>query len=1120
MKAINIILETALKNRLITLVIAGFLLLFGIYSWINIKKEAYSDIADTQVRLVAKFPGKATLEVEERVTMPIERVLHSTPNVIVRRSRTINGLVVFQFVFEEGTDDYFARMRLMEKVRDAVIPDEVEPTLAPMSSPVGEVYRYVVESTSGTHTPMDLRTIQDWIVIPKLLQVSGIADVITFGGLPKQFHVVTTPDKLIRYKVTVSDVIEAIQRNNLNTGGNFLLQGEQSLPIRSLGAIRDPKQIEDIVVKNVNGVPVFIRNIGSVEISHPIPSGILGYTIQNDKEGLIDVDSAVQGLVAMRRWNEPNAFGERVRAKVDEINEKYMPDGTRLRNTYDRADLVNYTLRTVGKTLLEGIAVVSLVVFFFVRSFRAAAVVVATIPFALLFSFSMMNSVGISASLLSLGAIDFGIVVDSTVVMVENIMRRYQEATPVEKAKGILKFTYECASEVGTEILFAILIIILAYLPIFSFERIEGRLFKPMAFTLSFAIFGALLFTMTVVPVAMSFFYKRYFDGDEKERVGGPNPTYDWIEAKYEKIVLYLVARSKKVVTIAFSTVGALLVAGVMALGTEFLPSLDEGGFTLRLYFPVGISLPEAKKFIPKVRKIIYTNEQVNVILSQYGRNDDGTDPLPPNRLEVYVGLKDYNQWKEHITKEQLLLRMRDNLEAGLPGVRVSFSQPIMDNLSEAIMGTIADLAVFVAGQDLTEMRRISKEIVEIISTMKGASEFGIEQEAPAPQLVIRIKREKAARYGINVDDIQKVIVAAVGMEPVSNLYEGPMDTPPKDRAVFGIAVRFSKDYRESAREIASIPIISPTGERLPLSELAEITQEDAPTMIFRQDGKRTITVRTNVRGRDQGGFVNELRKRVTKEVKIPEGYEVKYGGQYENLARVGKQLAIVIPLTIGIIFTLLYLLYRDLKSVAIALSCIPLSLLGGIYALLARGYYFNVSAGVGFISLFGIATMAGILFVSKANHMLRDNPRMTIRDASIYSAVTQLRPRLMTMLLAMLGLIPATLGTGVGSDVQRPLATVMVGGLASALLLVLTVMPSLYILIMGEGPKKQKTKVKKDLGYDPNEIWSDQVHTSEHNHLSETEKQHFLHLDDEAEDEEPTTNKKKKTTSSTKKKK
>lgn len=464
------LLEGVMRFRVATLAASVGAIVFGIWAWIDIRKEAYSDIADTQVRLIAKFPGKAAVEVEERVTIPIERVLNAIPKVAVRRSRTINGLVVFQFVFEDGTDDYFARTRLLERVRDADIPSEVEPALGPMSSPVGEIYRYVVESKAN-HTPMELRTIQDWNIMPKMLSIPGIADVVTFGGLPKQFHVVTTPDRLIRYKLTIEDVINAIQKNNLNTGGNLLLQGEQGFPIRSLGAIRTPEHIENIVVKTENGVPVFIRDLGSVEISHPIPSGVLGYTIQNDQEGLIDVDSSVQGLVAIRRWGDPNIMGERIRAKVKEINDNYLPDGVQIRNTYDRTDLVNYTLRTIGKTLVEGVVVVSLVLIFFIGSIKASMVVVATIPFAMLFAFLLMNITGIPASLLSLGAIDFGIIVDGAVVMVENVMRRYRDASSTDKKKGIVRFTVDAASEVGTEIIFSILIIILAYLPIFPLKE-------------------------------------------------------------------------------------------------------------------------------------------------------------------------------------------------------------------------------------------------------------------------------------------------------------------------------------------------------------------------------------------------------------------------------------------------------------------------------------------------------------------------------------------------------------------------------------------------------------------------------------------------------------------------
>lgn len=1045
------LVEASLRYRIATLGIAIISVLFGIWAWIDIRKEAYSDIADTQVRLIAKFPGKAAVEVEERVTLPIERVLNAIPKVVVRRSRTINGLVVFQFVFEDGTDDYFARMRLMERVQDADIPEDVEPTLGPLSSPVGEIYRYVVESTTGNHTPMELRTIQDWIVMPKMLSIPGIADVVTFGGLPKQYHVVTSPDKLIRYKLTISDVIKAIQDNNLNTGGNLLLQGEQGFPIRSLGAIRDPSHIENIVVKTVNGIPIFIRDLGTVEISHPIPSGVLGYTVQNEEEGLIDVDSSVQGLVAMRRWGDPNIMGEKIRAKVQEINETYMPPNTRLRTTYDRTDLVNYTLRTIGKTLIEGVVVVSLVLIFFIGSVKASMVVVLTIPFAMLFAFLCMNLTGIPASLLSLGAIDFGIIVDGAVIMVENIMRKYRDATPSEKEHGIVNFTLHSASEVATEILFSILIIILAYLPIFSFERIEGRLFKPMAFTISFAILGALIFALTVIPVVMSYIYRNYFESKNPGAIEWHNPFYEWLEVRYERLIEKIVDNSKLVVRYTFSIVSVLLVIGGLSLGTEFLPEMDEGGFNLRIFFPVGISLPESRKFIPKIRETIYRNEQVNVVLSQLGRNDDGTDPLPPNRLEVLVSLKDYSTWKEKITKQELLLRMKNDLEATLPGARVSFSQPIMDNLSEAIMGTIADLAVFISGNDLKIMRSIGNEVLDIIKDMKGASEFGIEQEAESPQLTIRIRREKAARYGINVSDVQAMIEAAIGMSRVSTLYEGPSDTPPKTPARFGIVVRFSKDYRASARAIENMPIISPNGERIPLSELADISTEDGPTMIFRQEGRRVVTVRTNVRGRDQGGFVSELRKKIAKKIKLPEGYEIKFGGQYENLARVGTRLALVIPITILIIFSVLFALYKNLKYVYVALACLPLSLVGGIYALLLRGYYFNVSSGVGFISLFGIATMSGVLFVSRTNHLLKEDPKLSTKLAVKKAAVIQLRPMLMTMLLALLGLIPATLASGVGSDVQRPLATVIVGGLFSALFLVLTVLPSLYLVLVGE---------------------------------------------------------------------
>ncbi|HNH08967.1 MAG TPA: efflux RND transporter permease subunit, partial [Leptospiraceae bacterium] len=681
----------------------------------------------------------------------------------------MNGLVVFQFVFEEGTDDYFARTRLLEKVREAEIPEGVDPQLGPMSSPVGEIYRYVLES-SENHTAMELRTLQDWVVYPKMLSIPGIADVVTFGGLLKQFHVITDPEKLIQYKLKLSDVIQSIRDNNLNTKRNILRQGEMGFPIRSLGAIRTIKDIENIVLKEVNGVPVFVRDVGAVETYPSLPTGVLGYTFQEYGDGLpdTDVDSSIQGLVAMRRWGDTEEMGQRIRDKVAEINEKYLPKGVRMRTSYDRGDLVNYTLRTIGLTLIEGIAIVILVLIFFMGSIPAALVVAATIPLSMLFAFILMKLTGVTANLLSLGAIDFGIIVDGSVVIVENIMRKYRDSSEQDRVMGIIPFTLHSSAEVGKEIFFSISIIILAYLPIFTFQRIEGRLFSPMAFTLSYAIGGSMLLALTFVPVMMSYLFSKKFEAGDLAHIEWHNPVVHWMTHKYEGYIGTFIANSKRTVQGAFAVVIVITAIGVKLIGTEFLPELDEGGFTMRAFWPVGIHLQQVRSYMPKFREVIANNKQVNVILSQLGRNDDGTDPLGPNRLEVYIGLRDYSKWEEKITKADLLLRMKNDLEAEFPGVRLSFSQPIMDNLSEAIMGTIADLAIFIAGDDLREMRKIAEQILEIVKDIPGASEFGIEQEGEQTQLSINIDREKSARYGINVSEIQQVVEAAIGASRIS----------------------------------------------------------------------------------------------------------------------------------------------------------------------------------------------------------------------------------------------------------------------------------------------------------------------------------------------------------------
>jgi len=1031
------LLSLALGNRIAVLLGVLGIIGLGTWSWISLKKEAYPDVGDTQVVVITTFPGRAAEEVEQQVTIPLERALNGVPRVATRRSRTIFGLSVITLSFEDGVEDYFARARVIEKLGDADLPDGVSPSLGPLSGPTDEIFRYVLEGPAE-YTPMQLRTLQDWVVVPRMLQVPGVADVVNFGGLVKQFHVVTSPDRLLRYGLTLQNVIDAISANNVNTGGNIVPRGGQGFVVRGIGQIHTPQDIATIVVTTQNGTPVYVRDVASIQEFPSPPAGILGYTLATDS-GRVDVNSGIQGLIAMRRGENPSEVVTAVKARVEQINNNDLPPGVRMRITYDRSELVKYTIRTVTKTLFEGFSLVIIVLVFFIGSLRSALVVAFTIPVAMLFSFFAMKVTGIPANLLSLGAVDFGIIVDGAVVMVENIMRRYQIMTDAERAQGIMRVTLTAAQEVGREIFFSISIIILAYLPIFTLERVEGKLFRPMAFTLSYAVSGSMLIALTAIPVLMTFIYRSHFDGPAGKSIEWHNPIYAFIARVYQHAIEFLTRHAIPTVVIAVGLVIAVIAIGAPRVGTEFLPQLDEGAFNIRLFFPVGTTLQEAGRYLPGIRQTISGHPQVHVVLAQLGRNDDGTDPYGPNRLEILVGLKDYDAWPGDTTKEQLLLNIKNGLESTIPSAQISFSQPILDNVTEAITGSVADLAVLLNGQDLKLMRTKADSMLRIIKDVTGASEYGIEQEGDQAQLNITIDRERAARYGINVSDLQRMVEAAIGGRAISKLYDGVQR--------FGIVVRYGNEYRGSLDAIQHIEVPSPTGGRIPLAQIASIGLIDGPTIIYRQDGQRQISVRTNIRERDQGGFAAEAQRKVNAKITMPKGYSVRWGGQYENLSRAALRLAIVIPVTIAIILAMLFLLYRDARQVLVVFFCIPFSLIGGLLALLARGYHFNVSAGVGFVSLFGISVMSGVLFVSRTNH-LREDRGMDILSAVREAAVIQLRPRLMTILLALLGLIPATLHFGVGSDVQRPLATVIVGGLACSLVLTLLCLPSLYLVL------------------------------------------------------------------------
>ncbi len=1024
----------SLTNRWIVIALAIITSAVGYWCFTQLKIEAYPDIADTNVIVVAKYNGRAAEEVEQQVTIPIERALNNVPKVLDRRSRTIFGLSVVQLTFEDGVNDYFARQQVNERLASAQLPDVVHPELAPLTTAVGEILRYVVEAPA-TFSPTQLRDLQDWVIRPFLLQVPGIADITTFGGPLKQFQILISPENLRKYNLTVNDIITSVDQNNLNTGGNVMERGGQSFAVRGLGAIKSIDDIESIVLTSFRGVPIFVRDVASVEIGPPPPSGILGYTFKSES---IESNSGTEGIILLRRGENPSEVLKKVKDQIAIMEASELPEGVKIRTLYDRSFLINHSLETVGKTLFEGVSIVVIILIFFLGSVRSALVVALTIPFALLFAFILMRLTGIPANLLSLGAIDFGIIVDGACIMAEHLIRKYRSATPEDKEQGILKITLLSAQEVGREIFFSVTIIILAYMPILLMTRVEGKLFSPMALTLAFAVVGSMLCALTLIPVLISFAYKKGLENLEKPIAQHKNPVLEYFEKHYKNAIVKILEVPKLVVTVGFAVVLALTAMGVK-LGTEFLPELDEGSIFLRCFLPAGVSIQENAKIAPGIRSIIAKYPPIDYVITQTGRNDDGTDPFPTNRTEILVGLRDYHLWNDTISKKELVQRIQSDLQENFPGAFFSTGQPIIDQVMEIVTGSAADLAISVIGDDLQFMRTKADSISTIVQKMEGAASVNIEQEGVQAQLAITINRQAAARYDINVNDIQAMVEAAIGGKSISILYDGAKR--------YDIVVRFLAERRNTLESIRNLQIPSATGALIPMSELASIQFSDGQTNIYRLNGKRMSTVRANIRGRDQGGFVAEVSQKIKSSVKIPKGYEVIYGGQYENLERAGKQLSVTIPLTIIMVFVLLFSLFKNFRHTAVAMSCILFALGGGIVALLLRGYHFNVSAGVGFVSIFGISVMAGVLLVSAIKRM-EEAHGADLKQTVALASAEQLRAIVSILIVAIVGLIPAATSSGIGSDVQRPLATVIIGGLTSTLAFAPVLLPPLYYLV------------------------------------------------------------------------
>ncbi len=896
----------------------------------------------------------------------------------------------------------------------------------------GEIYRYQLTGD----TPIKLRELNDWVCTPRLMRADGVAEVDNFGGLGKQYAIQLDPNKMLKYGVALNDVMTAVQANNSNGGGSMLQRGSTAIVIRSLGNILDYRDLANIFIKNSNGTNVFVRDVGQVAIDHLEQTGIFG--INNDSD-------SVEGIVVMRRGANPSATLKNIEEAVEEINSTLLPKNVHLNNFYNRRTLINQTLHTVFRNTAEGILLVVLVLFLFLGSRRIALIVALTIPLALLFALILMKLTGIPISLLSIGSIDFGIIVDGAIIVTENIVRHLM-IHKGDKDKEIL----EASEQVQKPMIFSMIIVIMAYLPLLSLKYIEGLLFRPMAMTLCFALLGALLIALYLVPVLASFFFSR-------NNPVKPHSLFDWFLKIYSRILPQILKHSRLVVFSAVTLFALVMLLIFPRLGTEFLPYMDEGGFWLRGNFPEGISLRENHYYANRVRDLVRSFKEVKYCTSQTGRNDMGSDPFPTDRNEFDIILQPRDQWVDYHNKLDLEAAIRSKLEAEFPTAHFNLTQPIIDSVTEDTNGTSANLAVEIVGgqsSDLVKLRDLGEQTVDLLKKIPGSVNVNIEQEGPQPELQIRIDKSKLAHYGLAIADVNNVINTAVGGLPVGQLWEGERS--------FSIKTKYAPEFIDTPEKIGRLAVFNSNAEPIPLAQVADIKVVDGQTQIAREDGKRRQTVRCDIRGRSQGDFVAEAKKRFAAEIPLPDGYSVEWMGLFENLERAQKHFALLIPLTVGIIFAILFLTFGSPLRAGLVLLAIPFAMVGSTIALYVRGMHLSVSAGVGMTSLFGVAAMHGVLMVSYISQLREDGLGL---DAAILKGATlRLRPVLMTALVAIIGLIPASLATDVGSDVQRPIATVVVWGLFSSAFLTLIVMPALYKIIEAKDAVKIHKRKKGEV--------------------------------------------------------
>ncbi len=1034
---IRALVDFALNSRFIILTAGVLLLIWGAVAFHNLPVEAYPDVANNYVQIITQWPGRAAEEVEQQVTIPIEIQMNGIPHLVHLRSVSLFGLSSLMLIFDDESSNDWNRQKVLERLSQVILPQNLQPQMGTDWSPVGQIYWYTLKSTNPQYDLMELKALEDWVLEKQFKSVPNVVDVVSFGGATREYQVRVDPNKLVAYGLNIIQVEQQLANNNVNAGGSFVEAGLQQINVRAIGLYSSVQDIERTVLKTQNGTPLLVKEIAGVTQGPKIRLGQIGRALHRADGSVLDNGDVVEGIVLLRKGANADETLRAIHEKVNELNGHILPPGVKIAPFLDRSNLVQLTTHTVLHNLTAGILLVSVILFLFLGNIRGAIIVALTIPFSLLFAAICLDLNKIPANLLSLGALDFGMVVDGSIVIIENIVRHF--SLPANAGKTAMQRIRDAVTEVIRPVFYARAIIITAYLPIFTLQSVEGRLFKPMAWTVSFALLGALVFSLLIAPVLASFQFR---DGVREWR----NPVMQYLTERYRAMVRWVIQHRHATAgagALALAAAIALTVSGV--IGSEFLPHLDEGAIWARGTLAPSTGPTEGTRVMDESRLILASFPEVNQVVSQVGRPDDGTDTTGFFNTEYFVDLKPKEHWRPIFgeDKDKLIGAMDRELSKS-PGVLWNFSQPIEDNMEEAVSGVKGELAIKMYGDDLKVLEEKGDEVVDIMRHIRGIEDLGLFRVLGQPNLNITVDRQRAARYGISVADVQDAVETPVGGKAVSQVLRGEQR--------YDLVVRYQAPYRDTKEAIENIRLLSPSGERVSLAQLCKIEVRDGASEIYREANSRYVAIKYSVRGRDLGSTVEEAMKKIGARVKLPPGYHLDWAGEYESQKRSSRRLLFILPITVLVIFIILYGMFRAVKWALLILGVVSLAPIGGLLALLITGTHFSVSSGVGFLALFGVSVQTGVIMVEYINQLRARGH--SIEDSAIEGAVLRLRPIMMTMLVATFGLVPAAMSHAIGSDSQRPFAIVIVGGLVAALAMSLVLLPTLYVWIARDGDR------------------------------------------------------------------